>query len=629
MRIKSISLTQASSTIFQTCRFILWGLLCFFLVFSVQRSQAQAVFENVNNSIYDYLYRNAQKGNIELDDFVKPFNRNQIAGYLLQIRQRYDSLPESLNKTERKELDFYIAEYGLGITEGIKNASNEKWLGKDPRGRLRFFYLIQPDSLSNSKLSTSVAKSPSSASSETLSGSLSAGSSVSVDQSFTQSNLATTSTAKQSKIHPFQFNIEPIIQGSVHKRNEDVFMRRAVGVQFWASLGKRWGVQAYYKDVTEDGEGIDLSRQFTPENGIIKVTNPTRTSLNYSDVRGSISYQWNSGMLSVGKEQLVVGYGLNGNIIHSTKAPSYPYLRLQQKILKWLKFEYTHAILSSGLVDTPNSYRTTNLGVFGGQRFKLIPKYLVNHSLNFRLMKGLDLQLGESVVYSDRVQFGYWLPVMFFKAWDQYISGNQLNAGANTQLYGQISSRNQIPFTHLYASMFIDEISPTVIFNPDKSRNQLAYQIGASITELPGLPYLTLNGEYTRLNPFVYKNLLPAQEFTSSGYVLGDWMGSNADRYVLEARYSPMPRLRLLARQERIRKGGEGSTEQQYFARPQPMFLFDLQRKEWNRYFRAVYEWKHNIYLNAQYQHQELKLYQGNFNSTTNNYFSIGFSLGL
>lgn len=589
--------------------------LLLFLLVLVQVSSAQAVFEHVNNSIYDYLYRNAQKGNIELDDFVRPLNRNQIAGYLLQIRQRIDTLPSSLNKTERKELDFYIAEYGLGITEGVPTLSREKWLGKDPRGRLRFFYLIQPDSLGGG-----LANATEHTSGNTVGVSANNIAGIAVDSD--------KSAKAISKVHPFQFNVEPIIQGSLHTKNGDAYIRRAVGVQLWASLGKRWGFQAYYRDVTEVGDGIDFDRKFSPENGIIKVTNPTSNSLNYSDVRGSVSYQWNSGMLSVGKEQYVVGYGLNGNIIHSTKAPSYPYLRLQQKILKWLKFEYTHAILSSGLVDTPNSYRTENLGVFGGQRFKLIPKYLVNHALNFRLMKGLDLQVGESVVYSDRVQFGYWLPVMFFKAWDQYISGNQLNAGANTQLYGQVSSRNQIPFTHLYAAMFIDEISPTVIFNPAKSRNQLAYQVGASVTDLPGLPYLTLNGEYTRLNPFVYNNLLPAQEFTSSNYVLGDWMGNNADRYVLEARYSPVPRLRLSGRLERIRKGGEGTTEQQYFARPQPLFLFDLQRKEWNRYFRAVYEWKQNIYFHAQYQQQELKLYSGNFSSTTNNSFNLGFAVG-
>ncbi|MFN5480425.1 MAG: hypothetical protein ACK48G_10670 [Chitinophagaceae bacterium] len=74
------------------------------------QSNGQAVVENVNNSIYDYLYRNAQKGNIELMDMVRPLNRNQISDYLKQIKLRYDSNSTSLNAIEREELDFYVAE---------------------------------------------------------------------------------------------------------------------------------------------------------------------------------------------------------------------------------------------------------------------------------------------------------------------------------------------------------------------------------------------------------------------------------------------------------------------------------------------------------------------------------------
>ncbi|MFN5914559.1 MAG: hypothetical protein ACK43J_09240, partial [Chitinophagaceae bacterium] len=342
-----------------------------------------------------------------------------------------------------------------------------------------------------------------------------------------------------------------------------------------------------------------------------------------------VHYQWNSGQVSLGKEQYVVGYGLNGNMIHSLKAPTYPYIRVQQKILPRLRFEYVHGILSSGLVDTPNSYRVNNGGVFGGQRFKTIPKYYVNHSLMIRLMKGLDLQVGESVIYTDRIQAGYWLPVMFFKAWDQYFSGNTLNAGSNTQFYGQISSRNQIKNTHLYATLFVDEISPQVIFNRAKSRNQLGFNIGGSVTDLPGLPYVTINAEYARINPFVYQNLLPAQDFNSSGYGMGDWMGSNADRLIGEIRYTPIPRLRIVARQQYIRKGAKGTVEQQYFAQPQPEFLFGYWLRQSTTMGRMMYEWKQNLYFHAQAMRVKSQYFQPNSSNTTRYFLSAGFALGL
>jgi hypothetical protein len=558
------------------------------------------VVENVNNSIYDYLYRNAQKGNIEFNDMVRPLMRNQIAGYLKEIKTKVEADPKVLNNIERKELDFYIAEYGFGVVEGVKNASKEQFMKKDPRGRLRFFSLVQP---------------------------------LTVDSLPAVEGLRLTVNSQlvtDNRHQPFQFNIAPILQGSVTASdNSNYYITRATGIQLWASLGKRWGFQAYYRDAFENGEGIDFDRNFTPNPGIVKVTNPTAKTLNYADVRASVHYQWNTGSLSVGKEQYVVGYGINGNLINSTKAPSFPYLRLQQKILKWLTFEYTHAVLSSGLIDTPNSYRVNNGGVFGGQRFKPVPKYYVNHSVLINLMKGFQLQVGESVIYSDKIQPGYWLPLMFFKAWDQYVSGNNLNAGANTQVYGQISSRNQLKNTHLYATLFIDEISPQVIFNSAKSRNQLGFNLGGSVTDIPGLPYVTLNAEYTRINPFVYQNLLPAQDYTNNGYVMGDWMGSNADRLIGEIKYTPLPRLRFTLRHELLRKGGANSVEQQYFAQPQPKFLNNLQFKQQQTMGRVVYEWKQNLYFHAMVERRKIERFTGAFNSSTQNFINAGFALGL
>ncbi|HQR94957.1 MAG TPA: hypothetical protein PLZ97_16505, partial [Sediminibacterium sp.] len=202
-----------------------------------------------------------------------------------------------------------------------------------------------------------------------------------------------------------------------------------------------------------------------------------------------------------------------------------------------------------------------------------------------------------SVIYSENVQFGYLMPFFYLKGYDQYSSAGRAQAGANSQLFVQVSSRNQIKNTHLYGSLFIDEISLSNISNPQKSRNQLGYQLGASITDL-FLPYLTLQAEYTRINPFVYANLNPTQTYTSNSQVMGDWMGNNADRWLVSAKYSPIPRLRILARYQFIRKGSAGTPEQQYDQNnPQPPFLFGLIRKEAEFLFKANYELINNFYL--------------------------------
>ena len=556
------------------------------LIFSPLQGYTQAVNEPVENSIYEYLYRHAQKGNIELNDVIRPLFRGQIAEYLSKIAMQMDSFPSRVNRIEKRELAFYVREYGKPINAGFIDNASEKWFGKDIRGRLRFFSKIAADS-----------------SEKILKGKLS---------------------------QPFQFNIEPVLQGELQLAGEkENFIRRAIGVQAWASLGARWGFQLYFRDVTEDGKGLDSNRQFTSANGLVLATTPKLNSLNFSDLRASINYKWSSGQLVFGKEQYVVGYGINGNLIHSAKAPSYPYIRLNQLILPWLQFEYMHGILHSGLIDTANSYRTQNLGVYGGQRFKMIPKYFITHSFAMRLTKGLHLTVGESVIFTDKLQPGYWIPIILFKAWDQYIAGNNINAGANTQIFLQASSRNQIPHTHLYGSLFVDEIRLTEILNPAKSRNQFGFNVGASITDLPFFPYWTFNIDYSKINPFVYQNLQPAQEYTSNGFLLGDWMGSNADRFITEVKYTPIPRLRLSIRQERIRKGGKGTVAQQYFASPQPKFLHDLQFKQWTTTARASYEWKNNIYFHLQFQRQDRFMYTGGFENILLDRLNAGFSIGL
>ena len=548
-------------------------------------SYSQAVFENVDNSIYEYLSRQASCGKIVIE-MIRPFTRNQIASYLNQLDSGYRNQKISLSEVERSELKFHIKEYGVGITEGSINNIKERWFKKDPKGRLRFLSKID--------------------------------------------SFNTTVHSPKNLLQPFQFNVEPIIQGNITSSSDKKStIIKATGLQIWASLGKRIGLQMYYRDINEEGNGIDFEKKFTPQQGYIPSTHPGLKTLNYNDVRATMTYQWKNGLFAVGKEQYVLGYGLNGNVIYSTKAPSYPYIRFTQQILPWLRFEYMHAVLASRLVDTPNSYIASNGGVFGGQRLQMIPKYMVSHAFSLRLKKGLTLMLGESVVYNDRVQLGYVLPLMFYKAWVQYVSGTNINAGSNTQFFVQLSSRNQLKNTHLYTSILVDEFSPSAIFSAKRSRTQIGFNLGGSITNFPFLPNLTCSVDYTRINPFVYQNLLPAQEYSNNGYSIGDWMGNNADRLIIEAKYIPIPRMRVVLRLEQIRKGAAGTIEQQYFQQPQPDFLFGLQQKRWASSGRVSYEWINNLYFFGQLARREIKLYSPNFKSNMFYQFSAGCSLGL
>lgn len=386
----------------------------------------------------------------------------------------------------------------------------------------------------------------------------------------------------------FLLNAEPIISAGIRKGKNTSVREWGNGLAFWGHAGKNISFQAYFEDITESGTGIDSIRKFNAREGIIRTVTLNQSSINYSRFKGNLTYAWQNGSFSIGNNQILWGYGENSRLVLSEKVPSYPNIRLDYRPVKWLQFNYTHGWLHSGMIDTARTYPKGNT-VYGTDREFYIQKFFASHSLNFYPTKGLSLSLGESMVYSDRLKFAYLLPIMFFKAYDQHDSKYNVPSGSNGQFFLQASSRNHIPKTHLHATLFIDEIRMSKIFSKTENRNQIGFNLGASITDLV-IPYLTLGMEYTRLNPFVYQNLIPAQNYTSHNYSLGDWLGQNADRLTYFVKYNPAARLSMKIQLEHLRKGQDGTLNDQYFAVPQPKFL------------SSGYESQKQILLEARYQ---------------------------
>jgi len=393
------------------------------------------------------------------------------------------------------------------------------------------------------------------------------------------------------KTEDFSFKLFPVITGQLHSSDSIQYIKRSIGVNLYGAISKRWGYQLSFQDITEKGSLLDTSKQSIEaamETGYVKNSLFNNKSINYTEIRAHLSYAFKKGMISVGQDYLTCSYGQGGKLVLSDKAPTYPYLRLDLQLLPWLRFHYSHAWLKSDISDTAKSYTIPD-PIYGEVREVMVQKFLAKHSLDIRLMKGLNFMLGESMLYTDRLNLGYFIPVMFFKAFDNYSGNNNINRGSNGQFFLQLSSRNQLPNTHLYTTLFIDEIKIAKFFNEQERRNHLGYTIGANIADL-GLPYLTLGAEYTRIRPFVYRNFLPAQNYTSASFALGDWMGANADRIALFANYTPLPRLKLQLKYQFVRKGEEGTLEEQYLQQPQPKFLFG-ERKQWSDLlFKASYE---------------------------------------
>ncbi len=426
----------------------------------------------------------------------------------------------------------------------------------------------------------------------------------------------------------FEFYIDPLLSINNFSGTNKNIRQLSNGFELWGTAGKNknLGYQVYYRDYTETGTVTNNFRDESSTQGNILIGAKSDNKINYTDIRANINYSFKKGNISFGKNNIIWGYGENSNIVLSNKAPSYPYIRLDYKPFKWLNFNYTHAWLNSNIADSSLSYFTNSGRIVNDFRLVFVQKYLATHSIEVQAMKGLNIAIGESIVYSDKMDPGFLIPINLFKFYDNNRSNYLIEAGSNGQYFLSLSSRNQIKNTHLYSTLFIDEIKVSSMFNKTESRNQLGFNLGGAITDV-FIPYLSLGAEYTRVNPFVYSNLIPAQTFTSYNFSLGDWMGNNFDKAIVFAKYTPIAKLKLVARYQKIRKGGLGTIYQQYTAQPQPDFLFDYIKTRSDLFLQARYEYINNIYLNTSLTLMQTKLANGNV--IKDNTYQLGISVGL
>ncbi len=511
-------------------------LVLLFVSINVAAVYSQAFWEDTRSMVYPFLTRMADKGLIALDDIIQPITQTQILEALQQLKKQ----ASDLNQLEKSELQFFLREYELPFNTIDTSAQSLSLFRKDALQRWR-----------------------------------------------------AASLGNQS----FFIQIDPVTGATLSSGSQKGTHEYGNGFHTKIFMGKRFAFQMYYRDISRGGNGFTIDQYNTEQTVGLKLDSNQTKSINFTDLRTALAYQGKNYTLTIGNDHINWGYGQRGKIVMGNKIPSFPFIRLDYKPVNWFVFNYSHTWLQSNAIDSNRIYNLGN-SIYGGRREQYIPSYLVTHTATLIPRKGVAFSLGESIVYSDRFFVPYLFPMMFFKVIDvtNRMGYNNL-ASANTQLFTQLSLRNIVPRTNIYGTIFVDELRLKAIFNKNKSRNQFGFTLGTIYHDL--IPNLSIGTEYTRVNPFVYANFIPAQQYKHAGYAIGDWMGNNFDRFTLYANYKPLPRLLLNARVERIRKGGEGSLLQQYFAEPQPRFLFNSQWNSTEFYVHGRFELIHHLYVIA------------------------------
>lgn len=370
----------------------------------------------------------------------------------------------------------------------------------------------------------------------------------------------------------FSFYADPVFEVGVGSYYDKSLLIRRNGFSVYGYVLENWNYYLNFFDNEERGENLDKSKRFTRLSGI-SLTKEKQRSFEYDEVTAGITYFWSNGSVSISKDYLSFGSGNFSKIILSDKAPPFPFIRFDYKPVDWLRFFYFHGFLQSNVADS-NTFRYNS--VPGRTSISEVPKFIAFHSLSFFPTDELSFSLGESIVYSERLQPIYFIPVMFFRVADHYLGTDNASATGNAQLFSDFSYLNRAIQTKFYFSLFIDELSLNNLFE-GKNLSAIGFTVGSESYKI--LPQTKFFIEYSRVNPFVYMNSVDAQLYSNDGFKMGHWIESNADVISLGIKKNFTSSFNAEVNVWYFRKGKTEEPTEQYSS-PYPDFLYGSKRFE-------------------------------------------------
>lgn len=535
-----------------------------FSLFLFSSANAQVVYEPANSTVYDFVERLSAKGIVEFNPVIKPVSRIDLYYILLEARDKI----ELLSKLEIEEIKFYLKDFSLEKSLLLKDEPDiSGHFFNDGTGRFRLYSF-------NDKL--------------------------------------------------LKFNIDPIQGYKLDFSNGKRSSIYSTGINIYGYLSDYLGFSFYFKDNTEAGESIKYLNSFSNRTGVT-LNNRDSSSIGYSDFRTTLTASWQWGSFTAGKDVIEWGEGRSGKLVLSQKAPSFPFIKLDIYPVEWLRFNYFHGWLNSSITDSGLSYPTLR-GNGTIIRDILKTKFIASHTLSVNAMKGLDISIGESIIYGDKLKPIYLFPLMFFRAADHYESNYNNDAGDNSQFFAQVNARGLLKNTHFFGAVFIDELSITNLFNKSKRKNQSGITIGAAENDLL-IENLSLHFEYTRVNPFVYQHYIPTLTYENHSNLLGHWIGSNADVFYMLANFRIKRGLEITGWFEYIRKGEQGTADEQ-FELPQKEFLSGSIDKYFYTGLEIKYLLIHSLFLRGEWIFSDTNSANGIYEGRKNRFtFSIGYGL--
>jgi hypothetical protein len=401
------------------------------------------------------------------------------------------------------------------------------------------------------------------------------------------------------------------------------------GLEFGGYIGKHIGFYTSLRD--NNVSKLIIRPEFLITDQGVPVKNFGADGVDYSEARGGITYSWNWGSLGLIKDHLQWGSSSFEPNILSGRTPSFAMIKLNLKPVSWFEFNYYHGWLVSSVVDSTRSY-------WDGDTYRAVffPKYMAANMFTFKPFKRLHFSLGNSIIYSDNsIQAAYLIPFLFYKSVDHTLNATYQygDAGQNSQMFFDISSRN-IKHLHLYATLFVDEMSLRFMFDKEKQSNLMSFKAGFKLTDWP-ISNIWLSSEYTRNNPLVYQNYIATQTYASNEYCLGHYMKDNSDVIKIAIGYIPIRGLNITLESSFARHGEDYDYATVPINQGIP-FMQTVMWKEQKYLLSVIYEIVNNTYIFGKYQYSSVTGDQAYINKYTPEYyhgntntFTLGMNVGF
>jgi len=465
-------------------RYLVLFIINFILLLN---AHTQVVYEHITNeNIYSFLDELANEQMIDLNGVVKPYSREYIAEKLIAAK----AYRSQMSSRQAKELDFYLQGFTLEIDDHIKLNPKINFL-KNTKG---FGVDINPFG------------------------------------GFYQDRL-------------FRFQAQPVYGYSMFKNDNGTESYNYGGLQGYAYIGDHVGIYASLRD-NHYSQAFNRVGYLSPIPGG-NFKSSEKGGVDWSEMRGGVTFAWNWGELGIVKDHFEWGNNNHGANIFSAKQPSVAQITIKLKPAYWLEFNYVHAWLISEVVDSARSYWD---GTTNDPRYRAVfrPKWITANMFTIKPIKGLNLSIGNSIVYSDYDHPGFWIPIFVYKPVDHTYNATDSygQAGQNSQLFADISVR-LIKHLHLYGSLYSDEIKFTRI-GVDSVHNFWSWKGGFQLSNL-FLKNYSITMEFTRTLPGPYQHPISTTTFASNKYNMGHYLRDNSEEIYFSLMYKPIRGLHIKA----------------------------------------------------------------------------------